>query len=71
MQVLDLFLNAIEYNETCGAMMINFPRGEDELRDLAQRWMNVSTCPQGLFWGHIKVTRIRLITSADIIRHMA
>jgi hypothetical protein len=34
-------------------MMINFSRGEDELRDLAQRWMNVSTCAKGLFWGYI------------------
>jgi hypothetical protein len=35
-RVFDLFLNAIDYNETCRAMMIIFPRGEDELRDLAQ-----------------------------------
>ena len=34
-------------------MMIKLPRGEDELRDLAQRWLDVSTCPQQLFWGHI------------------
>jgi hypothetical protein len=48
-----MFLNAIDYNETCRAMMIKFPQGEDELRDLAERWMDVSTCPQGLYWGHI------------------
>jgi hypothetical protein len=51
--IFDLFLNAINYNETCRAIMIIFPRGEDELRDLAQQWMNVSTCAQGLFWGYI------------------
>ena len=52
-RVFDLFLNAIDYNETCRAMIIKLPRGEDELRDLAQRWLDVSTCPQHLFWGHI------------------
>ena len=51
--VFDLFLNTIDYNETCHAMMIKLPWGEDELRDLAQRWLDVSTCPHGLFWGHI------------------
>jgi hypothetical protein len=52
-RVFDLFLNAIDYNETCRAMMIKLPRGGDELRDLVQRWLDVSTCPQHLFWGHI------------------
>jgi hypothetical protein len=23
------------------------------LRDLAQRWLDILTCPQGLYWGHI------------------
>jgi hypothetical protein len=49
----DLFLNTIDYNETCRAMMIKFSQEDDEPRDLAKQWMNVSTCPQGLFWGHI------------------
>ena len=51
--VFDLFLNKIDYNETCRAKLINFPQGEDELRDLSQRWLDVSACPQGLYWGHI------------------
>ena len=34
-------------------MRIELPQGEEKLRDLAQRWLDVSTCPQGLNWGHI------------------
>jgi hypothetical protein len=34
-------------------MRIELPQGEEKLRDLAQRWLDVSTCPQGLYWGHI------------------
>jgi hypothetical protein len=49
----DLFLNAIHYNETCRAMRIELFWGGDALRDLAQRWLDVLTCPQGLYWGHI------------------
>ena len=52
-RVFDLFLNAIDFNETCRAMRIELPQGEEKLRDLAQRWLDVSTCPQGLYWGHI------------------
>jgi hypothetical protein len=52
-RVFDLFLNAIDYNETCRAMRIEFPQGEYALRDLAQRWLVVLTCPQGLYWSHI------------------
>ncbi len=51
--VSDLFLNAIDYNETFCAMRIQLPQGEDALRDLAQRWLDVLTCPQELYWGHI------------------
>ncbi len=47
--VFDLLLIGIDYKETCRAIMTIFPQGEDELRDLAQRWINVSICPQGLF----------------------
>jgi hypothetical protein len=52
-RVFDLFLNAINYNETCRAMVIKLPWGEDEPRDLTQRWLDVSNCPHGMFWGHI------------------
>jgi hypothetical protein len=52
-QVFDLFLNAINFNETCHAMRMELPQGEEKLRDLAQQWLDVSTCPQGLYWGHI------------------
>jgi hypothetical protein len=52
-RVFDLFLNAIDYNEMCRAMRIELPWGEDALRDLAQRWFGILTCPQGLYWGHI------------------
>jgi hypothetical protein len=52
-RVFDLFLNAIDYKERCRAMRIELPWGEDVLRDLAQRWLDVSTCPQGLYWSHI------------------
>ena len=52
-RVFDLFLNAVDFNETCRAMRIELPQGEEKLRDLAQRWLDVSTCPQGLYWGHI------------------
>jgi hypothetical protein len=34
-------------------MRIELPRGEDALRDLAQWWLDVLTCPEGLYWGHI------------------
>jgi hypothetical protein len=37
----------------CHAMRMELPQGEEKLRDLAQRWLDVSTCPQGLYWGHI------------------
>ena len=47
--IFDLFLNAIDFNETCLAMRIELPQGEEKLRDLAQRWLDVSTCPQGLY----------------------
>jgi hypothetical protein len=47
----DLFLNAIDYNKMCCAMSIELPREEDVLRDLAQRWLDVSTCPQALYWA--------------------
>jgi hypothetical protein len=33
--VFDLFLNAIDYNKMCRAMKIEFPWGEDAMRDLA------------------------------------
>ncbi len=32
--VFDLFLNAIDFNETCRAMRIELPQGEDKLREL-------------------------------------
>jgi hypothetical protein len=51
--VFDLLLIGIDYKETCRAMITIFAQGKDKLRDLAQRWINVSICPQGLFWGHI------------------
>jgi hypothetical protein len=34
-------------------MRMELPLGEEKLRDLAQQWLDVSTCPQGLYWGHI------------------
>ena len=54
-QDFDLFLNAIDYNEKCLAMRVELPHGEEMLRDLAQRQLDtkVSTCPKGLFLGHI------------------
>ncbi len=47
-RVFDLFPNAIDFNETCRAMRIELPQGEEKLRDLAQWWLDVSTCLQGL-----------------------
>jgi hypothetical protein len=44
-RVFDLFLNAIDYKKTCCAMRIELPWGEDALRDLAQRWLDVLTYP--------------------------
>ena len=52
-RVFDLFLNAINFNKMCHAMRMELPQGEEKLRDLAQQWLDVSTCPQGLYWGHI------------------
>jgi hypothetical protein len=52
-RIFNMFLNCIDYNETSRAIVIKFTLGEDELRDLAQQLMDVLTCPQGLYWGHI------------------
>ena len=45
-QVFDLFLNAIDFNKLYRAMRMELPQGKEKLRDLAQRWLDVSTCSQ-------------------------
>jgi hypothetical protein len=44
-RVIGIFLDAVDYNESCRAMQVRLPRGIDELNELAQRWRDVSTCP--------------------------
>ena len=43
--VIEMFLDAVDYNESCQAMQVRLPRSIDGLNELAQRWRDVSTCP--------------------------
>ena len=52
-RVIEMFLNAVDYNESCRAMQVRLPRGIDELNELPQRWRDVSTCPISMLNGHI------------------
>ncbi len=52
-RVIEMFLNAVDYNESCRAMQVRLPRSIDELNELTQRWRDVSTCPINMLNGHI------------------
>ena len=51
--VIEMFLDAVDYNESCRAMQVRLPRSIDELNELAQHWHDVSTCPINMLNGHI------------------
>jgi hypothetical protein len=52
-RVINMFLNAIDYNNTFEPMQLRLPREDSELEGLAQCWSDVLTCPFGLMHGHL------------------
>ena len=52
-RVVEMFLDAVDYNDSCQEMQVRLPRTADELNDIAQRWRDVSTCPINMLNGHI------------------
>jgi hypothetical protein len=52
-RVVEMFLDAVDKNESCQAMQVKLPRTINELNDLAQSWCDVSTCPINMLNGHI------------------
>jgi len=47
-RVIEMFLDAVDYNESCRAMQVRLPRSIDELNELTQRWCDVSTFPSNV-----------------------
>jgi len=52
-RVVEMFLDAVDYNDSCQEMQVRLPRTADELNDIAQHWRDVSTCPINMLNGHI------------------
>jgi hypothetical protein len=52
-RVIDMFLDAVDYNELCRAMQVLLARSLDKLRETALRWQEVLTCPIGMLHGRI------------------
>ncbi len=51
--VVEVFLDAVDKNESCQAMQVKLPRTINKLNDLAQHWHDVSTCLINMVNGHI------------------
>jgi hypothetical protein len=52
-RLVEMFLDAVDKNESCQAMQVKLPRAIDNLNDLAQHWHDVSTYPINMLNGHI------------------
>jgi hypothetical protein len=52
-RIVDMFLDAVDYNKSCKALRIELPRSDSELNEVAQCWCDVSTCPINMLNGHI------------------
>ena len=52
-RIVDIFLDAVEYNEPCKVMRVELPRSNVKLNEVAQHWCDVSTCPNNMLNGHI------------------
>ncbi len=44
-RIVDMFLDAVDYNESCKALRVELPRNDSKLNEVAQRWRDVLTCP--------------------------
>jgi hypothetical protein len=51
--IVDMFLDAVDYNEPCKALRVELPRSDSKLNEVAQRWCDVSTCPINMLNEHI------------------
>jgi hypothetical protein len=51
--IVDMFLDAVDYNELCKALRVELPRSDSELNEVAQRWRDVLTCPINMLNVHI------------------
>ncbi len=51
--IVDMFLDAVDYTESCKALRVELPRSDSKLNEVAQHWRDVSTCPINILNGHI------------------
>ncbi len=52
--IVDMFLDAVDYNEPCKAIRVELPRSDSKLNEVAQRWCDALTCPINMLIRHIE-----------------